>query len=187
MKDTLAAIAFFMKKFIAVATLLLIWLISAYSQHTVVLKSGEKMKGVVLELKNDTLLFYSNAELKKVYMAAVSSMFFDEFVPYDGAMPKNGEVKSIKSGDYHIEYIMKGRTMTTAPIISNPTENRGVVVVEVTINRNGNVMKAKPGAPGSTTSSEYLYTKAEFAARGARFDVSKTGPVEQEGTITITY
>lgn len=176
-----------MKKFIAVTALLIIWIVSAYSQHTVVLKSGEKINGVVLELSNDTLMMYADRQEKRIYMAAISSMFFDEFVPYDGAMPSGEPTKRMKSGDYTIEYIMKDRDMITAPVISNATENRGVVVVDIMINRNGNVMKAKSGTTGSTTSNEYLLTKAEFAARGAKFEVSKTGPVEQEGSITITY
>ena len=41
------------------------------------------------------------------------------------------EVKKIESGKYMIQYQMKDRTMTKAPPISNATENKGRVVVDV--------------------------------------------------------
>jgi hypothetical protein len=59
--------------------------------------------------------------------------------------------------------------------------------VEVTVNRSGLVMKAVPGITGSTTSNEYLLAKAKFASQGARFDRSLVAPVEQKGTIIISY
>ena len=77
--------------------------------------------------------------------------------------------------------------MTKAPVISNGTETRGTVVVAVTIDRYGIVQKTKPGITGSTTTNEYLYIKAEFAAKGARFNETTTGPIETKGTISITY
>ena len=86
-----------------------------------------------------------------------------------------------------IQYQMKDRTMTKAPPISNATENKGRVVVDVTIDKYGIVHRAKAGATGSTTSNNYLYIKAEFASKGARFNEHKTGPVESKGTIIIDY
>ncbi len=158
-----------------------------YGQHSVILKSGEKLQGVVLALKNDTLQIAIDREMTLIDMKEVSSIFFDEYVPYDGSLLLDDEVKFIKSGKYLIEYQMKDRKMTNAPVVSIGTEDKGKVVVEVTVNRSGLVMKAIPGITGSTTSSEYLLTKAKFAAQGARFEPSPNGPIEQKGTIAITY
>jgi hypothetical protein len=58
-------------------------------------------------------------------------------------------------------------------------------VVDVTIDKYGNVIKASPGAPGTTTTSKYLLTKAKQAAESVKFDTSPTMPLETEGTITI--
>lgn len=157
------------------------------AQHSIILKSGEKLSGVVMSLQDDVLTVAINRELKEIDLINVSSIFFNEYVPYDGSFQPAEPMKTIKSGSYTIKYQMKDRKIITPPKISNATENRGIVVVEVMINRQGKVMKAKAGGVGSTTSSEYLLTKAKFAAQGAQFDVSTKGPVETHGTIIITY
>ncbi len=64
---------------------------------------------------------------------------------------------------------------------------KGIVVVEITINKYGNVIKAVPGIEGSTTTSNYLFTKAKQAAQSVMFDTGPTMPLEQKGTITITF
>jgi hypothetical protein len=158
-----------------------------FSQHTIVLKNGQKLNGVVFELKNDTLDVAINQQLKKVPLIHIQSIFFNEYIPYDGKLLADEPEKTMRSGNYIIGYRMKDREMTVAPIISIGTEDKGTVVVDVTINRSGTVIYAKAGAPGSTTSNEYLYTKAKFAAQGAKFSESPKGPVEQKGTISITY
>ena len=48
-------------------------------------------------------------------------------------------------------------------------------------------MKAEAGADGTTTTSNYLLTKAKQAAESAMFDGGTTFPLEQKGTITITF
>lgn len=157
------------------------------AQHHVVMKSGEKITGVVLGIKNDTLQIAIQRELTLVEMKYVSSIFFDEYVAYDGSLLLDQEEKAIRSGDYLIRYQMKDRDIILPPKVSIGSGDKGVVVVEVTINRSGLVMKAVPGVTGSTTTNEYLLTKAMFAAQGARFEKSGVAPVSQKGTITITY
>mgnify|MGYP001573302439 CR=1 FL=1 len=175
-----------MKLFIYIIGLLTFSIVAG-AQHTVVLKTGEKLNGVVLMIRNDTLHFAINRNLNYINMKSVSSIFFDEFVPYDGALLLDDEVQTITSDDYIIKYQMKDRKMTNPPKISIGTEDKGTVVVEVTINRTGVVMNAIPGITGSTTSNEYLLTKAKFAAQGSRFEQAPLAPVEQKGTIIISY
>ena len=178
-----------MKQYCVFYTLLIVLICSdcSYSQHTIVLKTGEKLKGVVLGLENDTLKMAIQREFTMVEMKYVSSIFFDEYVAYDGSLLLNDETKTIKSGKYLIEYQMKDRDMINPPRISIGTEDKGTVVVEITINRSGLVIKSESGITGSNTSNEYLLTKAKFAAQGARFEKSAVAPIEQKGTITITY
>ena len=160
---------------------------SGFSQHSIVMKSGKKLTGVVFELKYDTLGVAINQKLTKIPLMRVSSILCDEFVPYNGKFVASEPEKTMMSGKYLIKYRMKDREMTEAPVISIGTQDKGTVVVDVTINRSGTVNKATPGAAGSTTSSEYLYIKAKFAAQGAKFSQHPTGPIEQDGTISITY
>jgi len=161
----------------------------SYSQHSVVLKTGDKLKGIVMSLNDDVLVMYINRQPKNIMLRDVSSIFFDEYVPYDGKLLDDTPTKKMKSsdGNYIVEYAIKDREMTLAPRLSNATEKKGTVVVEVLVNRAGTVLKAKSGVTGSTTSDEYLLTKAEFACKGAQFNEHPKGPLETLGTITIHY
>lgn len=159
------------------------------AQHSVVLKTGEKIQGVVMSLNEDLLVVYVNRQPKEIFLRDVSSIFFDEYVPYDGKLLDDTPSKKMKSadGNYMVEYKIKDRDMIQAPRLSNATEKRGTVVVEIVVNRAGTVLKAISGVTGSTTSDEYLLTKAEFACKGAKFSEHPTGPLETTGTITINY
>lgn len=163
--------------------------LAAQAQHSVVLKTGEKIQGVVMELQEDQLTVYVNRQPKIIALKDVSSIFFDEYVPYDGKLQDNTPTQSMKSadGNYTVEYKVKDRKMIQAPRLSNATQKKGVVVVEVEINRAGTVLKSKAGVTGSTTSDEYLLTKAEFACMGIKFNEHPTGPLETIATITIRY
>lgn len=160
-----------------------------HAQHSVVLKTGEKIQGVVMELHEDVLTVYVDRQPKQIMLRDVSSIFFNEYVPYDGKLVETTPVKKIKSadGNYMLEYNIKDREMTQAPTISNATEKKGTVVVEIVVNRAGTVLKSRAGVMGSTTSDEYLLTKAEYACKGAKFAEHPTGPLETVGTITIHY
>jgi len=159
------------------------------AQHSVVLKTGDKIQGVVMALNDDMLTMYVDRKPKEIHLRDVSSIFFDEYIPYDGKLIDDTPVQKMKSadGNYVVEYKIKDRTMIQAPRLSNATEKRGTVVVEIVVNRAGTVMKVKSGVTGSTTSDEYLLTKAQFACQGAKFDEHPTGPLETTGTITIHY
>lgn len=158
-----------------------------YSQHTIVFKNGEKREGVVMELRYDTLTYIYNRTVLKAPLIQISSVFFNEFIPYDGKLLKTEQEKIVHSGNYIIRYQLREREITTIPKISIGTEDKGTVVVTITVDRYGNVVKAEPGAVGSTTSSAYLYAKAQFAAMEAKFSQHMTGPIKTEGTLTITY
>ncbi len=176
-----------MKKGLIISIILLLIGSSAYSQHTVVLISGEKIEGVVMEIRQDTLHFAVQLQMTKVPIRKVSSIFFNEFVAYDGELIANGKPQTIWSGDYLIKYVIKDREMIKAPAISVGTEDKGTVVVRVVVDRYGNVLEANPGYTGSTTSNTYLFTKAKFAAQGAKFNQHMTGPLRTNALIIITY
>jgi hypothetical protein len=161
----------------------------AFAQHSVVLKSGDKVQGVVMSLNDDVLTMYVNRQPKTIMLRDVSSIFFDEYVPYDGKLIDDTPIQKMKSadGDYIVEYKIKDRQMLQAPRLSNATQKKGTVVVEIVVNRAGTVLKATSGVTGSTTSDEYLLTKAQFACQGAKFNEHPTGPLETTGTITIHY
>ena len=91
------------------------------------------------------------------------------------------------SGMKGVYYKMPGREMTKPPVVNNLTQKKGVVVVEIVIDKYGTIRKATPGAEGTTTTDSYLHTMAQKAAQSARFNNLPNAPLEQTGTITITF
>ncbi len=174
-----------MKIFCTLLALTLFTTVSA--QHSVILKSGDKIDCVVLSLNNDVWKVYYNGKERLISMKEISSVFFNEYVPYDGVFIPSGNETTLKVGDFTVKYLLKDRKMIREPKVSIGTQDKGTVVVKVIVDRYGNVLSAVPGQSGSTTSKNYLYIKAETAAKTVKFDESLKGPLKTEGTITIIY
>jgi periplasmic protein TonB len=85
-------------------------------------------------------------------------------------------------------FSLNGRSLVSHPLPVNVSQDEGTVVVEITVDQNGTVIDAVPGARGSTTTSPYLYKKAKEAALGTRFTTtSDMNTPEQKGTMTIKF
>jgi len=65
-------------------------------------------------------------------------------------------------------------------------QDQGVVVVTVTVDKDGRVTRAVSGARGSTTLNKTLLDAAERAALQTRFSANPNR-IEQTGTITYTF
>ena len=63
----------------------------------------------------------------------------------------------------------------------------GIVVVAVTVDRDGRVTDATPGIKGSTTLDENLLKLAKEAALKTRFESKNDAPIIQKGTITYDF
>jgi TonB family protein len=74
----------------------------------------------------------------------------------------------------------------TPPTLSKDTKEEGKVVVEITVDKNGKVIKADPNGRGTNTQSAMLKAKARQAALATTFNVSGEFE-EQKGTITIIF
>lgn len=95
--------------------------------------------------------------------------------------------KQVTSGSYMIRYKVADRIISKAPRVDNLTQEKGTVVVEISIDKYGHVMKAVPGGPGTTTSSDYLKAKAKQAAESALFNNVPTAPLEQKGYMIVVF
>ena len=71
--------------------------------------------------------------------------------------------------------------------IHDVSQETGIVVVSITVDKYGKVTKAIPGGRGSNTTSASLYKKAQQAAMNARFDAQPGAAEEQRGTITFNF
>ncbi len=83
---------------------------------------------------------------------------------------------------------LEGRTTVgSLPVPVFESGDGGKVVVKIVVNRDGKVISAVAGAPGTTISDSRLRESARKAALGAHFNVSSTAPEAQEGTITYIF
>ncbi|HRH10758.1 MAG TPA: hypothetical protein PLU73_04555 [Bacteroidia bacterium] len=81
---------------------------------------------------------------------------------------------------------LKGRAIVKPPKLPSDTKEEGKVVVEITVDSEGNVIEANPNGRGTTTSSATLKAKAKQAAFATKFNVDGKFE-EQRGTITIVF
>ena len=86
-----------------------------------------------------------------------------------------------------VDFTLAGRSMVKVKKPNNPTQEDGKVVVEIVVDKNGKVIRATPGARGSTTTNALLYKISKEAALEARFNVKADAPAEQKGTMTFVY
>lgn len=84
-------------------------------------------------------------------------------------------------------YYLKGRSLLAKPRIEDNSQEEGTVVVDITVDVNGKVVKAIPGANGTNTTSKELHDKARQAAMNLKFNTSPDNTKEQRGTYTVVF
>lgn len=104
----------------------------------------------------------------------------------------NGDINSGNrtggpGGGDGISFSLNGRSSRSLPPPPKIHNTDGKVVVEVTVDQNGNVVSARPGVKGSTISDASLLKVAKEAALKAKFNVKKDAPALQKGTITYFF
>jgi hypothetical protein len=159
--------------------LLIVCPIIMQAQHVIITKTGERLNGELQKIEDNTVTFFHKGSLVTFQLGQIKSIEFDGEV--------GGGSSVSQSGQKGISYLMPGRKLTKQPKVDNLTMEKGIVVVAITINKYGDVVKADPGVEGTTTTSQYLLTKGKQAAESAKFDGGTTMPLEQKGTITITF
>tara|TARA_R110002072_G_scaffold65130_1_gene161228 strand:+ start:497 stop:1135 length:639 start_codon:yes stop_codon:yes gene_type:complete len=159
---------------------------STQAQHTVIMKDGSQKNGEVKSISGPTLTFFTNGRPLEMLVSDVRTIhFYDE---KKAAAASTNLRKTFKEGFKEIEYEMEGRRMIKFPKIGLGTKDEGVVVVDVTIDKYGNVLNADPGAPGTkTTDDKYLFVKAQSACQQAKFDNDPTAPLSTTGKIYVTF
>ena len=104
----------------------------------------------------------------------------------DGSLNSTNSVGS-GLGDSGIKWSLAGRKMVVAPKVDDTSQKTGVVVINITVDKNGNVTNATGPGRGSTTSDTGLVSKSKTAALLTKFNPSSTGTIIQKGTITFTF
>ena len=85
------------------------------------------------------------------------------------------------------DYRLGNRVAISQPQPEIGCEEEGRVVVKVYVDRNGNVVSAKPGASGSTTTSSCLFDRARKAALRTKWAADPNALETQVGTIIYRF
>ncbi|MBP6100086.1 MAG: energy transducer TonB [Flavobacterium sp.] len=84
-------------------------------------------------------------------------------------------------------YALSGRIAISKPRPVYNCNEEGTVVVQITVDKNGTVTDAKPGARGTTNSANCLSSQAKIAALNTKWNASPDGTEKQVGTITYNF
>ncbi len=84
-------------------------------------------------------------------------------------------------------FSLSGRTASSLPIPKYPGDDEGIVVVKITVDKNGNVTAAEPGAQGTTIMNVKFWAEAKQAAMKAKFNNAPNAPAYQQGTISYKF
>ena len=104
----------------------------------------------------------------------------------EGAQNGNIEGKGIVQGE-GIGWALSGRGMIGKPTLSERPSEKGKVVLDIYVDRNGQVISTARNYPLSTTTSNYLFALAEKAAKKATFTVRQDAPPKQKGSMTFNF
>ena len=83
-------------------------------------------------------------------------------------------------------FSLKGRKIVSPPPKVSDGKEEGIVVVYITVDKQGNVVEADPNGKGTTTSSGVLKSKARQAALQAKFSPSDKFDI-QKGSIVFKF
>lgn len=104
-----------------------------------------------------------------------------------GSPESNDRTLGLSLGGGGISVSLSGRTPQNLPKPDYNQQVEGKVVVQITVDRNGNVTQAVPGVKGSNTLDSYLLAAAKRAAMQAKFDRKPGASAYQQGTITYNF
>lgn len=84
-------------------------------------------------------------------------------------------------------YSLGNRKALTKPAPAYNCNEEGVVVVQITVDKNGTVIEAKPGARGTTNTATCLASQAKIAAMKTKWEPSPDGAEKQVGQIKYNF
>lgn len=91
------------------------------------------------------------------------------------------------SGSGGSGYGLKGRKLLGSDIVRQKCNEEGKVVVEITVDRSGKVIKAKPGVKGTENLAQCLLDAARETALTYRWNSDSKAHVQQIGFIVVNF
>lgn len=101
--------------------------------------------------------------------------------------PGSGNNPNGKGNGDGFNWSLSGRSMTHPPSINDESQATGKVVIQIKVDKNGNVTYAHGPAQGSTTNDSHLVDLATKAAYQTKFNAASNANEEQFGNITFIF
>lgn len=84
-------------------------------------------------------------------------------------------------------YGLNGRSLVKSGKVTQKCNEEGRVVVEIVVNRNGQVIKATPGVRGTTNNANCLLEPAKQTALLHRWNLDGNAPQQQIGFVVVNF
>ncbi len=91
------------------------------------------------------------------------------------------------TGSGGVGYGLNGRGKPTKQIYQQDCNEAGLVVVRIEVDRNGNVVKAEPGAKGTKNTAQCLLEPARKIALSHKWKADPNAPIRQVGFVSINF
>jgi TonB family protein len=114
----------------------------------------------------------------------------------EGSQPGTSGNEGIESGNVDgkgtfggngSSFELGGRSMIAGPKIGEKPTEEGKVVLNIWVDRQGNVLRTSNNLKESTVTSQYLFNLAEKAAKKAKFNPLPSATPEQRGKMTFIF
>ncbi len=86
-----------------------------------------------------------------------------------------------------VSFSLRGRGSKALVKPTSSTPEVGTIVVEIYVNQEGTVVRAKGGVRGTTIFDNNMWRKCEQAAKKSKFAADPNAPEEQQGFITYKF
>jgi len=84
-------------------------------------------------------------------------------------------------------YGLSGRSLKSSDKFVQECNEQGTVVVEIEVDRSGNVVKATPGVKGSTNTAQCLKEAAAKTAKSYKWNADSNAPTRQIGFVVVNF
>ncbi|WCO01018.1 energy transducer TonB [Psychroserpens ponticola] len=91
------------------------------------------------------------------------------------------------SGNGGVGYGLNGRGTPDYDMFDGCENEYGLIVVDIVVNRNGQVIEATPGAKGSNNATTCLKTQAKKIAKSYKWPADSKAPARQYGKVSVNF
>jgi outer membrane biosynthesis protein TonB len=82
---------------------------------------------------------------------------------------------------------MPSRNFTSKPAVGDDGRHTGKIVVDIRVDKDGNVVYARAGARGTTITDQSLLSKCEDAVKNSKLNALENAPETQIGTVVFVF